>query len=105
MDASPNGSSWLLEKGIELATFVGGAVILLWKVATMVSEVQSEVKQLKDDVVEQARTIEKINQKQELRHEQNLNAIYSRPDKIDFQRFQDQIMQQLNDLKHALTGR
>ena len=35
MDVSPNGSSWLLEKGIELATFIGGAVILLWKVATM----------------------------------------------------------------------
>ena len=107
MGPSPVGdaSSWLIEKAIELATFLVGGLALLWKAASRATKIESELGQLKEQVTEQAAMLEKITQRQDLRHEQNLNAIYSRPDKADFQRFQDQIMQQLSDLKHALAGR
>jgi hypothetical protein len=102
MDAPPS-SSWFIEKAVELATFIAGALALLWRVVTMAAKLQAEVNQLKEETMAQAELLSKITERQDLRHEQNLNAIYSRPDKGDFQRFQDQVATQLKDLKEFIS--
>lgn len=69
----------------------------------MAQKLQGEVERLDSEVSAQGALIKEIASKQDQRHEENQRAIYSRVDRGDLQRLEDQVRDSFKELKQMIT--